>query len=84
MDKIRSNGYSFQIEMTYYAWLKGFKIREVPIIFYERSNGTSKMNKKIVYEAVFMVWCLLFAHLFDAKPPKASFYEPQLLPKQEI
>ena len=84
MDKIRSNGYSFQIEMTYYAWLKGFKIREVPIIFYERSNGISKMNKKIVYEAVFMVWRLLFAHLFTRKPKKQSFYEPELLPVKEI
>ncbi len=84
MDNIRSNGYSFQIELTYYAWLKGFKIREVPIIFYERSNGISKMNKKIVYEAVFMVWRLLFAHLFEKKPQKQSFYEPELLPKKEI
>ena len=84
MDNIRSNGYSFQIELTYYAWLKGFKIREVPIIFYERSNGISKMNKKIVYEAVFMVWRLLFAHLFEKKPQKQSFYEPELLPKREI
>ena len=84
MDNIRSNGYSFQIELTYYAWIKGFKIREVPIIFYERSNGISKMNKKIVYEAVFMVWRLLFAHLFEKKPQKRSFYEPELLPKKEI
>jgi len=84
MDNIRSNGYSFQIELTYYAWLKGFKIREVPIIFYERSNGTSKMNKKIVFEAVFMVWRLLFAHLFTRKPKKQSFYEPELLPVKEI
>lgn len=83
MDNIRSNGYSFQIELTYYAWLKGFKIREVPIIFYERSNGTSKMNRKIVYEAVFMVWRLLFAHLLTKKPPKTSFYEPELLPEKE-
>ena len=42
------------------------------------------MNKKIVYEAVFMVWRLLFAHLFEKKPKKQSFYEPALLPKEEI
>ena len=84
MNSIHSNGYSFQIELTYYAWLKGFKIREVPIIFYERSNGTSKMNKKIVHEAVFMVWRLLFSHLFQKKPKKESFYEPGLLPNPEF
>lgn len=83
MNAIHSNGYSFQIELTYYAWLAGFKIREVPIIFYERSNGLSKMNRKIVVEAVFMVWRLLFGHLFQRKPKRESFYEPALLPPQE-
>lgn len=55
LDKIRCNGYSFQIEMNYKIWKKGFRIAEYPIIFYERTMGASKMNKKIVLEAVFAV-----------------------------
>ena len=64
LDSIRSQGYSFQIEMNFKAWKKGFKIKEIPIIFYERTEGTSKMSKKIVHEAVFMVWKLRFKSLF--------------------
>ncbi len=55
LDAIRSNGYSFQIEVSYRAWTKGFQIREFPIIFVEREAGHSKFSKKIIYEAVFMV-----------------------------
>lgn len=58
LDKIKSNGYAFQIEMTYKAFKKGFKIGEIPIIFIDRTTGTSKMSKKIVREAIFMVWKL--------------------------
>lgn len=58
LSKVKSSGYSFQIEMDFRAWKKGFKITEVPIIFIERSEGCSKMSKSIVYEAVFMVWKL--------------------------
>jgi dolichol-phosphate mannosyltransferase len=58
LDKIKSNGYSFQIEMTYKAYKKNFRIKEIPIVFTEREKGRSKMSKKIVYEAVFMVWKL--------------------------
>ncbi|MBL7067463.1 MAG: polyprenol monophosphomannose synthase [Candidatus Marinimicrobia bacterium] len=58
LSKVKSSGYSFQIEMNFRAWKKGFKIIEVPIIFIERSEGHSKMSKSIVYEAVFMVWKL--------------------------
>jgi dolichol-phosphate mannosyltransferase len=58
LDKIRSNGYAFQIEMTFKAWKKGFKIGEIPITFVDRFQGSSKMSKKIVREAVFMVWKL--------------------------
>lgn len=58
LDKIKSNGYAFQIEMTFKAWKKGFKVGEIPIIFVDRVKGTSKMSKKIVREAVFMVWKL--------------------------
>lgn len=58
LDKIKSNGYSFQIEMNFKAWKKGFRIKEIPIIFYDRTEGKSKMSKKIVHEAIFMVWKL--------------------------
>jgi dolichol-phosphate mannosyltransferase len=56
LGKVRSNGYSFQIEMTYRAWCKGFRIREIPIIFMDREIGTSKMSKKIGLEALWIVW----------------------------
>jgi dolichol-phosphate mannosyltransferase len=59
LDKIRSNGYSFQIEMTHKLWRQGFKIVEVPIIFTERTVGRSKMAGHIVSEAFWMVWRLL-------------------------
>ena len=55
---IRSNGYSFQIELTYRAHCKGFKIKEVPIVFEDREVGKSKMSKHIFLEAVLMVWKL--------------------------
>jgi dolichol-phosphate mannosyltransferase len=60
LDKVKSNGYAFQIEMNYKVWKKGFRIGEIPIIFMDRVKGTSKMSKKIVREAVFMVWKLRF------------------------
>lgn len=63
-DRVRSNGYSFQIEMSYRAWKKGFRLVEVPIIFTDRVEGQSKMNKRIVREAIWMVWWLRFASLF--------------------
>lgn len=64
LDKIKSNGYSFQIEMSYKAYKKNFRIKEIPIVFTDRAKGTSKMSKKIVYEAVFMVWKLRFRSIF--------------------
>ncbi len=57
-DNVKSNGYAFQIEITFKAWKKGFKINEIPIIFIDRTTGSSKMSKKIVREAIFMVWKL--------------------------
>lgn len=60
LDRVRSNGYSFQIEMTHTAWMLGFRIVDLPIIFEERRSGQSKMNKAIVREARTMVWKLLF------------------------
>ena len=58
LDTIHSNGYSFQIEMNFKTWKKGFKIKEIPIVFNDRTEGNSKMSKKIVREAIFMVWKL--------------------------
>ncbi len=60
LDNIKSNGYSFQIEMNFKTWKKGFKIGEIPIIFYDRQLGKSKMSKKIVREAALLVWKLRF------------------------
>ena len=60
LDNIKSNGYSFQIEMTYRASRKGFRIQEVPIVFEDRALGKSKMSRKIFYEALLMVWRLRF------------------------
>ncbi len=60
LSNIHSNGYAFQIEMNFKAYKKGFRVSEIPIIFVDRFQGTSKMSKKIVYEAVFMVWKLRF------------------------
>lgn len=60
LDRIRSNGYSFQIEMTHTTWMLGFRIAEVPITFEERRAGSSKMSSDIVREALWMVWKLLF------------------------
>jgi len=58
LEKVTSNGYAFQIEMSFKAWKKGFKLKEIPIIFVDRVKGKSKMSKKIVREAVTMVWKL--------------------------
>jgi dolichol-phosphate mannosyltransferase len=58
LDRVRSNGYSFQIEMSFGAWKKGFRLLEIPIIFTDRVEGQSKMNKRIVREAIWMVWWL--------------------------
>ena len=58
LDSIKSNGYSFQIEMTYRACCKGFRIFETPIVFEDRTAGKSKMSRKIFLEAVLIVWKL--------------------------
>ncbi|HJV64965.1 MAG TPA: polyprenol monophosphomannose synthase [Geomonas sp.] len=63
LSQVRSDGYSFQIEMNYRAVERGFKVAEVPIIFIDRHAGTSKMSKKIVREAVLMVWKLKLGSL---------------------
>ncbi len=60
LDTIKSDGYSFQIEMNFICWKKGFRIKEIPILFVDRRVGISKMSKSIIWEAAFMVWRLLF------------------------
>ncbi|MFH0883296.1 MAG: polyprenol monophosphomannose synthase [bacterium] len=64
LNRIHSNGYSFQIEVKFKIWKKGFKLIECPIVFTERRLGQSKMSKKIVYEAIWMVWKLRFRAMF--------------------
>ena len=58
LSHVRSNGYAFQIEMSFRAWKRGFRIAEIPIVFVDRTEGTSKMSKSIVREAIWMVWRL--------------------------
>jgi dolichol-phosphate mannosyltransferase len=64
LSMVRSNGYAFQIEMSFRAWRKGFKLVEVPIVFVDRTEGRSKMNRGIVREGVWVVWWLRLARLF--------------------
>ncbi|SMO56722.1 dolichol-phosphate mannosyltransferase [Gracilimonas mengyeensis] len=64
IQRIKSNGYAFQIELHFRAWKAGFKIKEVSIVFREREEGVSKMSKAIVREAIWRVWSLKFRSLF--------------------
>ena len=68
LQAVRSNGYSFQIELTHKIWRQGMKVAEVPIIFTDRFQGTSKMSGHIVWEAVWMVWRLLFQNGLRRSP----------------
>ena len=67
LDGVGSDGYSFQIEMSFKCWKKGFRIKEIPITFVDRRVGTSKMSHKIIWEAVWLVWKLRFQGLFWTK-----------------
>ena len=66
LSRVRSDGYGFQIEINYKAWRKGFRIKEIPIMFVDRRAGESKMNRKIVWEAAWMVWRLRILDLLGA------------------
>ncbi len=68
LQEVRSNGYSFQIEMTHRIWRQGMKVVEVPIIFTDRFQGSSKMSGKIVREALTMVWRLWFQNGLRRSP----------------
>ena len=70
LDGIRSNGYSFQIEMSHTAWCKGFRIAEVPIVFEDRRSGYSKLSRAIAREAFGMVFRLAARNHFRRRPPK--------------
>ena len=64
LDRVRSDGYAFQIEMNFRCWRKGFRICEIPIIFVDRHSGTSKMSRRIICEAIWIVWWLRLQRLF--------------------
>ena len=71
LDGIRSNGYAFQIELSYQAWLRGNRVREIPITFADRTAGKSKMSGQIVREALWMVWRMAAQHGFRRRPSAA-------------
>jgi dolichol-phosphate mannosyltransferase len=72
LDRIHSNGYSFQIEMTHRLWRDGFHITEVPITFAERVEGKSKLSRGIVTEALWMVWWLWLQNSLRRWPRKKA------------
>ena len=80
LEAVRSNGYSFQIELTHKLWRRGFKVVEVPIIFTDRFVGASKMSRKIVWEALFMVWRLWAQHGFRRSPRADANSKPATNP----
>jgi len=65
LDRVESEGYAFQIEMSMRAWKRGFRIGEIPIVFVDRATGESKMSKRIIREAVWRVWKLRLLSLFN-------------------
>jgi dolichol-phosphate mannosyltransferase len=80
LDEVRSNGYSFQVELTHRLWRQGMKVVEVPIIFTDRFQGHSKMSGHIIREAMVMVWRLFFQNKCRRKPTQAP---PRMPPRGE-
>ena len=68
LDAIESNGYSFQVEMSHTTWMKGFRIKEIPITFVDRRAGYSKMSSDIFKEALWIVWKLAFKYGLRRSP----------------
>ena len=66
LNKIGSSGYSFQVEMNYHVWKKGFKIVEIPIVFTDRKLGVSKMSSKIIQEGLILLWKLRLLYMFNS------------------
>ena len=64
LDRVQSDGYAFQIEMSFKCWKHRMRLREIPITFVDRRAGTSKMNRRIIWEAAGMVWRLRLLDLF--------------------
>lgn len=64
LDRVKSEGYSFQIEMSFRCWKRGFRIKEIPILFVDRRAGVSKMSRRIIWEAAGLVWRLRVLDLF--------------------
>ena len=84
LNQVRSNGYSFQIEMTHKLWRQGMRIAEVPIIFTERFQGHSKMSGHIVREALIMVWRLLLQNKLRRRPPAAAPKPEAVAPSRAV
>ena len=72
LDAVRSDGYGFQIEVNFHTWKRGFRIRELPIVFVDRHSGTSKMSRRIIIEAFWLVWKLRFTSLWGRKAGRNS------------
>ena len=76
LGKVRSDGYSFQIELTFLCWRRGFRVKEIGIVFTDRRVGISKMNRLIIFEATLVVWRLFLIRLFtrkrDASPARGG------------
>lgn len=84
LDEVRSNGYSFQIEMTHKLWRQGMKVVEVPIIFTDRFQGRSKMSGHIVQEALWMVWRLLLQNKLRRRPRVPPVPPPVHTPSRAV
>ncbi len=82
LDEVRSNGYSFQIEMTHKLWRQGMTIVEVPIVFTDRFHGHSKMSGNIIREALIMVWRLWFQNGMRRRPKVPPRSPPTPPPKK--
>lgn len=68
LDRVTSDGYAFQIEMTFKIWRLGLRIKEIPITFVDRRAGSSKMNRRIIWEAVWLVWRLRLMRILGRVP----------------
>jgi len=76
LGKVRSDGYSFQIELTFLCWRRGFRVKEIGIVFADRRVGISKMNRRIIFEATWVVWRLFLIRLFTRKSTRNEAAPP--------
>jgi dolichol-phosphate mannosyltransferase len=68
LDRVKSDGYGFQIEMNFLCWRQGLRVREIPIIFVDRQTGASKLSRRIIWEAIWLVWRLGASRWFGRMP----------------